>query len=82
MLLGDRGGRAALLASYARLPHAPFVRHEEVVAFVRARHLHGRGIGWLDAHLVASAIVGRLFLWTADRRLAQLARELDVAYLV
>ena len=50
-----------------------------VVAFVRDRKLHGRGIGWIDAHLLASALVGRLKLWTTDPALAVLARELGIA---
>jgi len=42
--------------------------------------LHGRGVGWIDVHLLASAIVERLQLWTADPRLAAVAGELGVAY--
>jgi hypothetical protein len=42
--------------------------------------LHGRGIGWLDAHLLASALVGHLKLWTADLRLGTIATELDISY--
>jgi hypothetical protein len=57
-----------------------FVPHRDVVEFVRDRRLHGRGIGWIDAHLLASALVGRLTLWTTDPRLAVVARELGIAY--
>jgi hypothetical protein len=42
--------------------------------------LHGRGVGWIDVHLLASAIVGRLPLWTADPRFCEVAKELGVAY--
>ena len=59
---------------------APVVPHGDVVAFVRERRLHGRGVGWIDAHLLASALVGRLKLWTTDPRLATLAEELGIAY--
>ena len=59
---------------------APVVPHAEVVAFVRARRLSGRGIGWVDLHLLASAIVANAPLWTADARLAAVAAELDVAH--
>ncbi len=59
---------------------APLLPHSDVVAFVRARRLHGRGIGWIDAHLLASSLVGRLQLWTTDSRLQTLAKELGVAY--
>jgi predicted nucleic acid-binding protein len=80
LLIGDRGGREELLANYARMDQAPLVPHEEVVAFVRERRLHGRGIGWIDAHLLASALVGRVKLWTADSPLATVATELGIAY--
>ena len=80
LLIGDRGGRKQLLADYEQMHQAPMVPHGDVVAFVRERRLHGRGVGWIDAHLLASALVGRLKLWTADPRLATLAQELGIAY--
>jgi predicted nucleic acid-binding protein len=42
--------------------------------------LHGRGIGWIDAHLLASALLADATLWTADARLAALAGELGMAH--
>jgi predicted nucleic acid-binding protein len=80
LLIGDKGGRQELLANYARMDQAPLVSHAEVVEFVRSRQLNGRGIGWIDAHLLASALVGRLALWTADSPLATVATELGIAY--
>jgi predicted nucleic acid-binding protein len=80
LLIGDRGGRKRLLEDYALMHHAPVVPHKDVVTFVQHRRLHGRGIGWIDAHLLASALVGRLRLWTADPRLALVATELGVAH--
>ena len=78
--IGDKGRRRRLLADYEQMHRAPVVPHDDVVAFVRDRRLHGRGIGWIDVHLLASALVGRLRLWTADPRLATLATELRIAY--
>jgi len=80
LLIGDKGGRQALLESYRFMPQAPVVPHREVATFVRVRRLHGRGLGWIDAHLLASALVGQLPLWTADLRLAAIAKELGVRY--
>src|SRR5258707_855926 len=76
LLLGDRG-RPGLLASYDKLLRAPTVPHEEVLELVRSRKLWGHGIGWLDAHLLASALTTKSPLWTADARLAALAEELN-----
>jgi hypothetical protein len=80
LLAGDRGGRAAFLSDYQRLPWAPRLPHFEVAEFVRLRRLQGRGAGWLDLHLLAAALVGRWRLWTADQRLAELAGELGIGY--
>lgn len=80
LLIGDKGGRKELLANYERMDHAPVVPHREVVAFVRDRKLHERGIGWIDAHLLASALVGRLRLWTTDPALLTLAKKLGIAH--
>lgn len=78
LLIGDRGGRRAWLVDYARMPMAPMLSHAEVTTFVRSRRLHGRGIGWIAAHLLAAALVARAALWTADVALAALADEIGV----
>jgi hypothetical protein len=80
LLIGDRGGRGQLLGGYQQMHQAPVLPHSDVVAFVRERRLHGRGVGWIDAHLLASALVGRLKLWTTDSPLATVATELGIAY--
>jgi predicted nucleic acid-binding protein len=81
LLIGDRGGRSRLLSNYDRMHQAAIVPHFDVVQFVRDRGLHGRGVGWIDVHLLASAIVERFRLWTADTSLSAVAEDLDVAYL-
>jgi predicted nucleic acid-binding protein len=81
LLIGNRAGRGELLKSYSLIHRLSNVPHPEVVAFVRAHKLHGRGIGWLDAHLLASALVANVPLWTAGERLARLAGELGAGYL-
>jgi predicted nucleic acid-binding protein len=80
LFIGDKGGRKQLLADYEQMHQAPVVPHDDVVTFVRERRLHGRGVRWIDAHLLASALVGRLKLWTTNPALATLARELGIAY--
>ena len=80
LLIGDVGGRTQLLNDYEQIHQAPVVPHGDVVAFAQARRLHGRGVGWIDAHLLASALVGRLKLWTTDAQLAVIAAELGIGY--
>jgi predicted nucleic acid-binding protein len=80
LLIGDKGGRKQLLADYALMHQAPVVAQREVVEFVRHRRIHGRGIGWVDTQILASALVSHAKLWTADPRLGDVARELGIAY--
>ena len=80
LLIGDRGGRVKLLAAYSQMYQAPIVPHGDVAEFVRSRKLHGRGVGWVDVHVLASAVVGDLQLWTAHPRFATIAAELQVAH--
>ena len=80
LLIGDKGGRARLLADYELMHAAPTVSNAEVMDFVQDRRLHGRGIGWIDAHLLASALVGQMTLWTADAALRAIATELRIHF--
>lgn len=78
LLIGDRGGRNRLLTAYRQMHQAATVAHPEVIAFVRSRRLLGRGLGWIDVHLLASAVLQRHQIWTADGRFAFVAVELGV----
>ena len=80
LLIGDRGGRAKFLGAYKGIRQAASVPNPEVVEFVRHRKINGRGIGWIDAHLLASAIVAHSTLWSADRPLAAVAQDIGAAY--
>ena len=80
LLIGDPAGRRELLDSYRLMHRISIVPHEEVVGFVRANKLHGRGIGWIDAHLLASCLVADVPIWTADDRLRKVASELRISY--
>ena len=68
--------------SYLRsLPQVPVATDAEVLFFIEYHQLMGRGIGYIDAHLLASTVMAPpARLWSNDRRLMELANELDVAY--
>jgi predicted nucleic acid-binding protein len=62
------------------LPPAPRATDAEALQFIDKRELMGRGIGYVDVHLLASAALSAgSRLWTRDRRLAEVAAELNVA---
>ena len=76
---GSLHRRAEVLSLLQSLPHVPVCSHSEVLIFIERHRLMGRGIGWVDAHLLGSASLARSLLWTHDRRLAQAARDLDLS---
>ena len=71
--------RAEVLALFDQLPTATVVSHQEMLQFVDRHHLMGRGLGWIDLHLLASALASRATLATRDAPLARAARDLGVA---
>ncbi len=68
--------RSQVLSLLQTLPSVPMGSHDEVLMFIERHRLMGRGIGWIDAHLLASASLAGSRLWTRDRRLASVARML------
>ncbi len=76
---GRMPDRADVLALLAKLPAPPVADHDEALAFVHARRLEGKGLGWIDVHLLASAALGDARLWTLDKRLRSAAEAIGVA---
>lgn len=76
---GNLSRRSEVLSLLEALPQAPLVDHHEVLKFIDARRLPGRGLGWIDVHLLASARLVGLPFWTLDKRLSEAARELALA---
>jgi len=69
--------RSLTLELLGNLPAAILAESEEVLAFVEQHRLYGRGIGYVDAHLLASvALMPGSALWTRDRRLQAAAAGL------
>jgi len=75
---GNLKNRDAILAELNALPLARAATHGEALKLLTDRRLWGRGLGWIDLHLLASALISHCEFWTYDKCLAQAARELDV----
>jgi predicted nucleic acid-binding protein len=75
---GNLSKRASILADFAVLPESARATDAEVMQFVEERKLWGRGLGWVDAHLLASALISRCRFWTLDKRLRAAAAELGL----
>lgn len=73
--------RAQVIGLLQMLPQATVAHVDEVLTFIERRQLYALGIGYVDAHLLASvALTGGSTLWTRDQRLLAAARRLDCAY--
>ena len=76
---GNLVNRGEVLRLLQALPEVPVAGHQEVLRFIENHHLMGRGIRYLDLHLLASvALDGAATLWTRDRRLATVAGDLNL----
>jgi hypothetical protein len=81
LALGNLRERDIVLADFRLLPQASLAAHEEVLELVERNKLFGRGIGYVDAHLLAAtALSSGSLLWTFDKRLAAAAVQLGLAY--
>ncbi|MFZ5670037.1 MAG: type II toxin-antitoxin system VapC family toxin [Pseudomonadota bacterium] len=80
LAMGNLANRATLLHALTRIPQAVRARDSEVMALVERERLFGIGIGFVDAHLLASTLLtDGARLWTRDRRLHAAAVQLEIA---
>jgi predicted nucleic acid-binding protein len=75
---GNLPGRNKTLHFFTRIENASRANADEVLTLVEANKLYGRGLGWTDVNLLASALIHNCRLWTLDVRLRQAAVELGV----
>lgn len=72
---GELKNRREVLDLLAALPSAVVAGDEETLLFIERRRLMGKGLGYIDVHLLASTtLTDQALLWTLDKRLATLAR--------
>ncbi len=78
---GNLKNRGEVLRLLGDLPAAPTATDPEVLGLIERRALMGRGIGYIDVHLLAStALAADARVWTRDGRLAAAAAELELAF--
>ena len=76
---GNMSRRDQVLGLLRGLPGVPVADQDEVLFLIERHRLMGRGIGFVDAHLLAATRLSpATTLWTRDRRLAETARLLGV----
>lgn len=78
---GHLPDRRELLGLWRQLEPMPAASHDEALFFIEQVGLAGKGIGYIDVHLLASAaLAGGTLIWTLDHRLAAVATELNFAW--
>ena len=78
---GNLRNRTTVLSLLGQLPETRKASHEEALLFIDNKKLLGRGIGYVDAHLLAAtALSDSARLWTLDKRLGALAGELGLGF--
>ncbi len=77
---GNLYQRDQVLMLLKALPKVSHARSDEVLLFIEEFQLMGIGVGWIDCHLLASAKLDTVPLWTRDKRLSKAAKALNIAY--
>lgn len=79
---GNIKNRKEIISLLLALPMTPLVEFDEFLYFIDEHLLNGRGIGFVDIHLLASAKLAQIKLWTVDKRLHAAASDLGVSYIM
>jgi len=77
---GNIKNRKEILALLQLLPLVTQAKHEEVMEFIETNKLMGRGLGYIDMHLSASAKLTGIPMWTLDKRLDETNKELGINF--
>jgi predicted nucleic acid-binding protein len=77
---GNLTNRAEILHLLAVLPQAIVAEHREVLIFIESNQLHGKGIGWVDSHLLAAALLSGLQILTYDKAIGEAASKLGIEF--
>ena len=73
---GNLKDRSLVLSHLNSLPSAKIATHNEALQFLDRHKTWGQGLGWIDVHLLASALISDCGFWTLDKRLALAAADL------
>lgn len=76
---GNLKNKSEILSLLRSLPMAVEAEHEEALQFIEEKRLMGRGLGYIDVHLMASSVLTRTPLWTLDKRLKEISTKLGIS---
>jgi len=77
---GNLQNREEIFSLMQALPSSVTAEHEEVLQLIDTHQLMGIGLRYVDVHLLASALLSGIPIWTDDKKLKEAARKLNVSY--
>jgi len=77
---GNLSNRVEILTLLQALPLAIHAEHEEVIHFTENYSLMGKGVGYIDMHLLVSALLTKVPIWTLDKKLKKVSSKLGLEY--
>lgn len=81
LVCGHLKNREQLIGLWQSLPCSVEASHKEAMFFLESHQLMGKGIGFVDVHLLASTqLTPDTRLWTRDKRLATIAQSLNIGF--
>jgi predicted nucleic acid-binding protein len=77
---GNLSNRSEILSLLEALPLANHAEHEEMMHLIENYSLMGKGLGYIDMHLLVSAALTKVPIWTLDRKLKEVSSKLGLEY--
>ncbi|MBN8553975.1 MAG: PIN domain-containing protein [Deltaproteobacteria bacterium] len=77
---GNLDRRAEILELFSWLPKSEILSEEEVLSFLASEKIYGKGLGWIDVHLLGAARISRAQLWTLDKALLKEAKRFSINF--
>jgi len=81
LAIGNFKNRKPILDLLESVPKLKKLSHDELMFFVNKYSLYGRGVGFVDIHLLAATKMANVKIWTLDKRLLKIAEEMNLNYL-
>ena len=77
---GNIQNRSEIFILLSSLPMVKESNHHEVLVFIEKKKFMGKGLGYIDVHLLASALLSNVAIWSFDNKLNETAAELGMNY--
>ncbi len=77
---GNLKNREEILGLLQALPKAPMAELAEILSLITTRRLMGTGLGFIDVHVLASALLSKAPLWTEDRKLRSATKAVGLSF--